>query len=123
MAAVGEPGPARKFLRAAGFTGLVFLALFYLQFGLQALPHYPPQGALALLGAAALGWGSARLLKAAPAAKVTFLGTVPIALLHAIATILDPGELLFLLASLPVPVVAGPVWIAHRWRFDRPGVH
>ena len=103
-----------RFLRAAGFTGLVFLALFYLQFGLQALAHHLPQGALAVLGAVALAWGSARFVKRAPAAKSICLGTMPIALLHVVVTISDPGELGYLLGSLPVPVVAGSVWVAHR---------
>ena len=102
------------FLRAAGFIVLVFLALFYLFFGLNALVHHVGQGAFAFLGGAALGWGSTRFIMRAPAAKVICLGTMPIAILHLILTIGDPGELGFLLVSLPVPVVAGAIWVTHR---------
>ena len=112
--AMKDPSRALLFLRVAGFVGLVFLALFYLFFGLNALVHHAGQSALAFLGGAALGWGSARFIMRAPAAKVICLGTMPIALLHLFLTIADPGELGFLLASLPVPVVAGAIWVEHR---------
>lgn len=115
MAAVGGPSTARKFRRAVSLSGLVFLALLYAFFGLNALGHHFPQGALAILGAATLGWGSARFVKGAPAAKVICLGTVPIALLHATVTVVDSREPIgYLLASLPVPGVAGAIWRVHR---------
>lgn len=48
---------SRSTFRVAAGIVLVLLGLFYLQFGLQALFHSPPQGALSLVGALALGWG------------------------------------------------------------------
>lgn len=107
-------GWASTILRAAGIIGLVILALFYVFFGLNALVHHAGQGASAFLGGVALGWGSARFVMRAPAAKVICLGTMPLAVVHLLLTIGDPGELGYLLASLPVPVVAGAIWIAHR---------
>jgi len=57
-----DPSRAWMFLRAAGFIGLIFLALLYLFFGLNALVHHAGQSAFAFLGGAALGWGSARFM-------------------------------------------------------------
>lgn len=39
---------------------LAVVGLFYLQFGLQALVHFVPQGILSLVGGIALLWGAVR---------------------------------------------------------------
>ena len=81
-------------------------ALFYLQFGLQALVHYLPQGALSLVGAGALGWGAVHRMRARPASAVVLAGTLPILVLHGAMTLDDPGEMPFLIGSIPVPAAA-----------------
>lgn len=107
----------RSMWRIASIIVLVLLALFYLQFGLQALFHSPPQGILVLVGCAALFWGAVRTFRRQPAAAIVFMGTVPILLLHAAWTFLwDPGELPFLIGSLPVPLAAGAMWLVGRRR-------
>ena len=100
--------------RIASTIALVLLALLYLQFGLQALFQSPPQGILVLVGCAALGWGAVRTFRRRPAAAVVFMGNVPILLFHAVFTLVDPGELPFLILSLPVPVAAGALWLVSR---------
>lgn len=91
-------------------------ALFYLRFGLQALAHFLPQGALSLVGAIALGWGALRISRREPASVIVLSGTVPVLLLHAVMTFQDAGELPFLIGSAPVPVLAGALWLASRER-------
>jgi hypothetical protein len=85
---------------------LVAATLFYLQFGLQALAHYIPQGTLSLLGAAGLGWGVVRRLRGRPWAVVVLACTAPILVLHAAMTLDDSGEMPFLIGSIPVPAAA-----------------
>jgi hypothetical protein len=94
----------RRVARATGFVALVVFGLFYLQFGLQALVNYVPQGLFALVGGVALVWGGARLLRRSPVPGLVFLGTVPVALLHGLMTLIDAGELPFLIGSAPVPI-------------------
>lgn len=95
---------------------LAAAALFYLQFGLQALVHYLPQGVLSLVGAAALGWGAARRARETRSAVVVLVGTLPILALHAAMTLDDPGEMPFLIGSLPVPAAAAlaAIWTRRR---------
>ncbi len=100
--------------RIAIVITLVLLGLFYLQFGLQALFHSPPQGILSLVGCVALFLGAVRVFRRRPAAAIVFLGNVPIVLFHAVYTLVDPGELPFLIASLPVPLAAGAMWLVGR---------
>lgn len=95
-------------------VSLVVAALFYLQFGLQALVHYLPQGALSLVGAATLGWGAALRMRWKPASSVVLVGTFPILALHAALTLIDPGEMPFLIGSIPVPVAAAIALIRGR---------
>jgi hypothetical protein len=113
MAQIAHP---RAFVRFAGALLLALAALFYLQFGLQALVNFVPQGVLALLGAFALGRGAYLRLRGERVAFVVFLGTVPLLLLHAVMTLIESGELPFLIGSAPVPVVAGVVWLKQRAR-------
>lgn len=107
---------AQPILRIGG-TVLGFAAgLYYLQFGLQALFHYIPQGVLALLGAFALMWGAVRTMRRVPASLLVLVGTLPMLLLHGAMTVADPGELPFLIGSIPVPLVAGIAWLVGRQR-------
>jgi len=103
-----------KIGRIASIMALVLLALFYLQFGLQALFQSPPQGILSLVGCVALFWGAVRTFRRRLAAPIVFLGNVPLLLFHAVFTLVDPGELPFLIGSLPVPLAAGAVWLVGR---------
>jgi hypothetical protein len=80
--------------------------LFYLQFGLQPLVHHVPQAALSLVGATAIAWGTVRRLRGKAASLVALIGTLPVLALHAVMSLEDPGELPFLLGSIPAPVVA-----------------
>ena len=89
-------------------------ALFYLQFGLQAMFHSPPQGVLTLVGALALGWAAVRIPRKWSRSAIVLAGTLPLLVLHAVFTLIDPGELPFLIGSAPVPVIAGAVWISTR---------
>lgn len=93
---------------------LVAAALFYLQFGLQALVHDLAQGILSLVGAAALGWGVARRARGERSAGVVLVGTLPILALHAAMTLDDPGEMPFLIGSAPVPIAAAVATIIER---------
>ena len=104
----------RSMFRIASIIALALLALFYLQFGIQALFQYPPQGILSLVGCVALFWGAVRTFRRRPAAAIVFMGTVPILLLHAVLTLVEPGELPFLIGSLPVPLAAGAMWLVGR---------
>lgn len=89
-------------------------ALFYLQFGLQAVFYSPPQGGLALVGAFALGWAAIRPPQRWRRSAIVFAGTLPILVFHAVLTLLVPAELPFLIGSAPVPLIAGAVWILTR---------
>lgn len=102
--------------RAATVIVLALACLFYLQFGLQALAHHLGQGVLSLVGAFALGFGTVRHARARPAAPVVFLGTLPVLMLHAVMTLEDPGELPFLVGSVPAPFIAGVAWLSDRLR-------
>lgn len=106
--------------RAAIMVVLVAASLYYLQFGLQALAHHVLQGALALVGAAALGWGVVRCARREPAAPVVFLGTLPVLVFHAVLTIEDPGEMPFLVGSIPAPLIAGIAWLLRLSRGPGP---
>lgn len=96
----------RRTYRWLRFVLLLFASLYYLQFGLQALVHFLPQGILALVGAISLGWGAVRTLRSKPAALLVLIGTSPILILHAVLTLMDPGELPFLIGSIPAPLIA-----------------
>lgn len=100
--------------RASRALLLGAVALFYLQFGLQALFQFPPQGGLALVGALALGWAAARTAGEWPRSAIVLAGTLPLLVLHAVMTLVDPGELPFLIGSAPVPTIAGAIWISTR---------
>ncbi len=100
--------------RALRALSLGAAALFYLQFGLQAVFHSPPQGGLALLGALALGWAAARTPRKWPRSAIVLAGTLPLLVFHAVLTLIVPGELPFLIGSAPVPGIAGAVWISTR---------
>lgn len=76
-------------------------ALFYLQFGLQALVHFLPQGILALVGAFALGRAALLSARRRPVSALVFVGTIPLLVLHAVLTLIDPGELPFWSVALP----------------------
>jgi hypothetical protein len=104
----------RRLGRIGVIAVIVLVALFYLQFGLQALVHFWLQGALTLFGAAALAWGAARKVKGSTAALVVLVGTVPVFILHGVMTVVEPGELPFLVGSVPVPLVAGLAWLWGR---------
>lgn len=104
----------RRLIRVASLVLLVLSALFYLQFGLQALIHFLPQGLLALVGAIALGWGAVLSFRGRSASAIVFIGAVPLLLLHAVMTLVEPGELPFLIGSTPVPLIAGAVWLVSR---------
>lgn len=104
----------RRAGRWATVTVLVLACLFYLQFGLQALAHHVGQGALSLVGACALGFGAARHARGRPAAPAILLGTLPVLALHAVVTLEDPGELPFLIGSVPAPFIAGIAWLSSR---------
>lgn len=105
---------ATTMLRVASLIGLALLALLYLQFGIQALFQSPPQGILSLVGSVALGWGAVRTFQRRPAAAIVVVGNVPILLFHAVYTLVDPGELPFLILSLPVPLAAAAMWLVGR---------
>lgn len=105
-----------KIFRVVSVIALTLLGLFYLQFGLQALFQYVPQGVLSLVGAVFLGWGVVLTFQRRPASGRVFWGTVPIFLLHVVATLMDPGELPFLIGSAPVPIVAGLIWLINSRR-------
>ncbi|MGH9195085.1 MAG: hypothetical protein ACRD1T_05015, partial [Acidimicrobiia bacterium] len=97
----------KRLFRLASLVLLAFLALFYLQFGLQALSQFLPQGIATLVGAVGLGWGAVLTIRRRAASAVVLLGTLPVLILHAVMTLIDRRELAFLIGSLPVPVVAG----------------
>lgn len=103
-----------RLARASRALLLGAAALFYLQFGLQAVFHSPPQGGLALVGALALGWAAARTPRKWPRSAIVLAGTLPLLVLHAVFTLIEPRELPFLIGSAPVPVIAGAVWISTR---------
>jgi hypothetical protein len=111
MAGMEKRRANRLLVRVPRLILLVAIALFYLQFGLQALTQFLPQGALALVGAIALGRGAVRSYRGHSVLAIVFIGTVPLLLLHAVMTLLEPGELPFLIGSAPVPVLAGAVWL------------
>ncbi len=108
MAEVAHPG---GFVRFALTLLFILAALFYLQFGLQALVHFLPQGILALVGAFALGRAALLSVHRRPVSALVFVGTIPLLVLHAGLTLLDAGELPFLIGSAPIPVVAGAAWL------------
>ncbi len=93
---------------------LTAATLFYLQFGLQALWQSVPQGILTLVGTVALAWGVILTFKRRPASGIVFLGTIPLLIFHAVLTLIDPGELPFLIGSIPVPLLAGLAWLVTR---------
>lgn len=105
------------FVRGAGVVLLVLGGLYYLQFGLQALDDLFLQGALTLVGAVALLAGAIRVIRRRPAAALVLAGTLPILVLHLAMTLEDPGELIFLIGSIPVPALAAIAWAWGR----RPG--
>lgn len=109
---MGLTAHSAGFVRFVGTFLLGLAALFYLQFGLQALVHYLPQGILALVGALALGRAAFLCLRRRPASALAFGGTIPVLVLHAVMTLMDPGELPFLIGSIPIPVVAGVAWLS-----------
>jgi uncharacterized membrane protein HdeD (DUF308 family) len=102
--------------RAIPVVVLALLALYYLQFGVQALAHFIPQGILALVGGVALGWAAVRAARRRASSSIVFWGTLPMLILHLAMTIEDPGEMPFLLGSIPVPLVAGVAWVVLRRR-------
>lgn len=109
---MGQIAQPTGFVRSVGAVFLGLAALFYLQFGLQALFQFPPQGILALVGA--FGLARAAFLtvrRRRPVSALVFVGTVPLLVLHAVMTLIEPGELPFLIGSAPVPVVAGGAWL------------
>lgn len=91
-------------------------ALFYLQFGVQAMFNFIPQGALAIAGAVAIAWAGVRMVRCASWPFLLFWGTLPLLVLHAVMTVIEPGELPFLIGSAPVPMVAGIFWFSGRNR-------
>ena len=108
-----------RLVRWVSVACLVVAGLFYLQFGLQALAHHVPQGILSLVGAAALLWGAARRWRGTIASGVVLFGTLPILVLHAVVTLEDPGELPFLLGSIPVPLLATLFLLGSRQGFGK----
>ena len=111
---MGKRGVLGKIFQVVTIIALVLLGHFYLQFGLQALFQFVPQGVLSLVGAVFLGWGAVLTFQRRPASGKVFWGTVPILLFHVVATLVDTGELPFLIGSLPVPIVAGLIWFIRR---------
>ena len=105
---------SERFVRLVGIVLLVLAALFYLQFGLQALLQFPPQGILALVGALALGRASFLRLRRKRVSALVFFGTTPLLVLHAVMTLIEPGELPFLIGSAPIPAGAGVAWLNQR---------
>lgn len=99
-------GSSSGLIRWVSVLCLAGAGLFYLQFGLQALAHHVPQGILSLVGAVALLWGAVRRARGTAASGVVLIGTLPILVLHGVMTLEDPGELPFLIGSIPVPLVA-----------------
>lgn len=113
MAIAGRAG------RAVVIVALTLAALFYIQFGLQALAHYVPQGALALVGGAALIAGIVRRVRRHSAAGIALAGTLPVLALHLWMTLEDPGELPFLIGSIPVPMIAAVAFLLSRSKAQR----
>src|SRR5688572_24198169 len=113
-------GSASTVVRIASSILLVAASLFYLQFGLQAMWHFLPQGILAITGALALGWAGIRTIQKRLAALIVFVGTVPIFLLHGAMTLIEPGELPFLIGSAPVPLLA-LAWLTAGERKSKQG--
>lgn len=95
-----------RWARPATTIILVAVCLFHLQFGLPALAHDIVQGILSLIGAAALGWGAVRHARRRAASWIVLTGTLPVLVYHGALTFEDPGELPFLVASIPVPLIA-----------------
>lgn len=98
---------------------LVLGTLFHLQFGLQAMFQAPSQGVFVLVAAGALGVGIYRLFKRKKASAIVFLGTVPLFLYHIPWTIIDAGEMPFLIGSSVVPTIAGLTWLLGYWLTPR----
>lgn len=112
--------PARKVdfssvRRVGGMLLLVILTLFYLQFGLAAIRWSLSQGVMILIATGALGLGTSRMFRRQRASGIVFLGTVPVFLYHIPYTVIDPGEMPFLIVFAVVPALAGLVWLLRRW--------
>lgn len=101
-------------LRHAATAVVIFAALFYLQFGLQAWVHHRLQAGSVLVGALVLGWAAQRRITHRPAAAVALLGGLPALIVHAGMTIQDRNEANFLAGSVPVPLVAAII-LSARW--------
>lgn len=117
--------PARKVnfssvLRVGGMLLLVILTLFYLQFGLAAIRMAPSQGVMILIATAALGLGTYRMFRRKGGSGIVFLGTLPLFLYHIPYTVIDPGEMPFLIVFAVVPALAGLVWLLRRWMMPQP---
>lgn len=113
-----QPARSVDFSSVVRVGGMVLLAigtLFHLQFAVQAIFQAPIQGVLALVATGALGLGTYRISRRQKASAIVFLGTVPLFLLHIPYTVLDPGEMPFLIGSAVVPALAGLAWIFRHW--------
>ncbi len=104
----------RVITRVLALVIIIFAALYYLQFGAQALAHHFLQGALSLLGAAGLFRAAFLKLQSRPASPIVLFSTLPVFVFHIIATIQDPGELPFLIGSTPAPLTAAMILIFQR---------
>ncbi len=102
-------------VRVGGIVLLAFLPLFYLQFAVHAIFMVPSQGMMTLIAAGALGLGTSRMFRRQWASGIVFLGTIPLFLYHIPWTIIDPGEMPFLIGSAMVPALAGLAWLFRRW--------
>lgn len=104
-----------RVLRTIGCVALVAVALFYLQFGLQAIGQWLPQAALVFLGVATLGVGASRTLKGRDAARIVFLGTAPLWVMQIVALVFVEDESpAFVVVTGVVPLTAAIVRITHR---------
>lgn len=111
-------GMAKAMARVGVIVGAILLGfstLFYLQFGLYAIVHSPPQAVLTLLGAAALAWATVRFVRGRLASPIACLGTLPLFVFHAVVEVAGfyPDEaLVFLYGAAVAPLLSGLFWLA-----------
>jgi hypothetical protein len=89
-------------------------ALFYLQFALGAAFNSLTQAALTLIGAGALATASFRVIKHQRAARVVFIGTVPLCIFQIAASLFIDEPLIFAVGSGVAPAAAGLIWVFRR---------
>lgn len=115
------PGRSRviSIARATVLVGLIALGLFYLMLAMGGASFVHGcntvvcgqlhQAVFAAIGALALFVAAYRLsVGRSSAAKIVFLGTVPILVVHIILVVTDPNESVFFpLSTSPAPLISG----------------